>query len=664
MKSIKQKITLIISSICILSLLVLALVSYFISYNVIMSESKGKIIAQSGKYSEMINGWIDGQGKIVKEIGSNIEQMDINDNNKVLEYLQEKTKDNPNTAGAYMGFKDKRYLDGSGWVPDKDFDCTQRDWYKNAIQKNGLVYSEPYLDELTKKIIVSISRPIVKNNEIVGVVSCDIKLDTITTTLEKSKTINNSYTFLLDNKNNFIVHPNKDFQPAKDQSKNISTIMNGRFSKILGNQIALLKDFDNKEKYFVTSKINSCNWIVGIAVPKSELEKPLHSLLIGFTLVIIAVLVLSILFSLFVGGKIANPIISLTKSVNKTSNLDLTPDNSCDYLLGRKDEIGQLANATISMKTSIIELVKQVRNESYTIENIVTTVKDKMSSLSEDVTDVSANTEELSAGMEETTAAAEEMSAASQEIGQATQSIAEKSQRGAMQAEKINERANRTKKNIQTSQKKGYEMFANTTKELEIAIKNSSVAEEINVLSDTIMEITEQTGLLALNAAIEAARAGEAGKGFAVVAEEIKELAEQSKDAASKIQNITNKVIEAVKNLSQNSNNILNFMKIDVTNDYKSMLTVADEYSNDAKFVESLVVDFSSTSQQLLASISDVLKTIDSVTQSASEGTNGLVNISDKILGINDNSNYILNQVLKAKDCADELKIQISKFKI
>ncbi|AKN31167.1 hypothetical protein Ccar_10025 [Clostridium carboxidivorans P7] len=664
MKSIKQNITLIISSICILSLLVLASVSYFISYNLIMNESKGKIIAQSGKYSEMINGWMDGQGKIVKEIGGSIEEMDVNDNNKILEYLQKKTKDNPNTAGAYIGFKDKRYLDGSGWVPDKDFDCTQRDWYKDAVKKNGLVYSQPYLDELTKKIVVSISKPIVKNNEIIGVVSCDIKLDTITNTLEKSKTINNSYAFLLDNKNNFIVHPNKDFQPAKDKSKNISTIMNGRFSKILNNQITLLKDFDNKEKYFVNSKIDSCNWIVGIAVPKSELEKPLHSLLIGFILVIITVLVLSILFSLYIGGKIANPIISLTKSVNKTSNLDLTSDNSCDYLLGRKDEIGQLANAAISMKSSIIELIKQVKDESYIIEIIVNNIKEKMSNLNEDVTEVSSNTEELSAGMEETTASAEEMSAAAQEIGQATHIIAEKSQQGAVQAEKINERAAKTKENIQISQKKGFEIFANTTKELEISIKNSSVAEEINVLSDTIMEITEQTGLLALNASIEAARAGESGKGFAVVAEEIKELAEKSKDAASKIQNITNKVIEAVKNLSQNSTNILKFMETDVINDYKSMITVADEYSNDAKFVESLVVGFSSTSQELLASISDVLKTIDGVTQSASEGTNEVVNISDKVLGINDNSNYILEQVLKAKECSDKLKIQISKFKI
>ncbi|WP_406542679.1 cache domain-containing protein [Clostridium ljungdahlii] len=119
----------------------------------------------------------------------------------------------------YLGFKDKRYLDGTGWIPDKDFDCTQRYWYKDAVQKNKLVYSEPYLDELTKKMTVSISEPIVKNGEIIGVVSCDFKLNTIKIMLDKVKPVNNSYTFLLDNKNDFIMHPNKDFQPTKMKIK-------------------------------------------------------------------------------------------------------------------------------------------------------------------------------------------------------------------------------------------------------------------------------------------------------------------------------------------------------------------------------------------------------------------------------------------------------------
>ena len=74
--------------------------------------------------------------------------------------------------------------------------------------------------------------------------------------------------------------------------------------------------------------------------------------------------------------------------------------------------------------------------------------------------------------------------------------------------------------------------------------------ERINVLSDAILEIASQTNLLALNAAIEAAQAGDSGSGFAVVAEEIRKLAENSKETATEIQSVTQQVLESVHHLS------------------------------------------------------------------------------------------------------------------
>ena len=339
-------------------------------------------------------------------------------------------------------------------------------------------------------------------------------------------------------------------------------------------------------------------------------------------------------------------------------------DLTQEIKVNSKDEINDLAKSLNKFIQNIKDIIKTVNESVDNIETVVDSIKTNVTDLNNDVEEVSATTEELSANMEETAASAEEMSATSQDIERAVQSIAQKSQEGATQAGEINKRAEDTKANVQASQKKAKEIFTNTKAELESAIESSKVVEQINVLSDSIMNITSQTNLLALNAAIEAARAGEAGKGFSVVADEIRKLAEQSKDTVTEIQSITVKVIESVKNLSDSSSNLLTSVSTDMDNDYKTMLNVADKYSEDASFVDTLVTDFSSTSEELLASLQDVLKTIEGVAQAASEGAGGTTDIASKILEVNNKSNDVLQEALKSEESANKLKEEISKFKI
>ena len=110
------------------------------------------------------------------------------------------------------------------------------------------------------------------------------------------------------------------------------------------------------------------------------------------------------------------------------------------------------------------------------------------------------------------------------------------------------------------------------------ALEKSKEVKNINVLTESILQITEQTNLLSLNAAIEAARAGEAGKGFAVVANEIRNLAEDSRNAANKIQSMTMEVIKSVEDLASSSEKVLDFIGTKVIDDYKTMVSIGDQY--------------------------------------------------------------------------------------
>lgn len=378
-------------------------------------------------------------------------------------------------------------------------------------------------------------------------------------------------------------------------------------------------------------------------------------------LLIGGIILVAIVSTLLISKNITKALTDAVEYLKVVATGDLSHDMPLHFS-NRGDEMGDLSRALGEMKRNTNSLIKNVQMESGAIADYIAGVRTNLSELNAEVEGVSATTEELAASMEETAAAAEEMTATAQDMERAVESIAEKSQAGSVKAGEITARALTTKDNVAFARKKSMGIFNGTKVELEKSIEEAKVVEQINVLSEAIMQITSQTNLLALNAAIEAARAGEAGKGFSVVADEIRKLAVQSKDAVIEIQSITEKVSGSVGSLTLHSNELLKFMATDVDHDYEMLLKVADDYYDDAKFVDELVTDFSATSEELLASIQDVLKTIDGVASAASEGADGTSEIAAKSSEVTAKSGKVVSLTENTKHSADKLKDEISKF--
>ncbi|WP_242983130.1 methyl-accepting chemotaxis protein [Clostridium drakei] len=309
-------------------------------------------------------------------------------------------------------------------------------------------------------------------------------------------------------------------------------------------------------------------------------------------------------------------------------------------------------------------MIENVMQESENIKSVVDDVSIKVHGLNSNIEDVSEDAEELYAGMDQTSASSQEMNTTAQEIEGSIESIAKNSQNAVNEVLAISKRAVYTKETVNDAQKKASDIFFKTKKELEKAIDNSKVVEQINVLSESIIQITSQTNMLALNAAIEAASAGEAGRGVLIVADENRKLAEQSKNTVMQIQSVTEKVTSSVNELSNSSNKLLDFVSNDVQNDYKMLLDVADKYSEDAKFVDKLIKNFNITSEELLIRIKDVLKSIDAMSKLSDEGVNSTTYIAQKVMDITLKSNDIFKLTKKSKNSSEKLKEQISQFKI
>ncbi|MDD3172413.1 MAG: methyl-accepting chemotaxis protein [Herbinix sp.] len=664
MKSLKSKMLLLLIPIVLVALGAVSAICYFFSRNIIIERTQEIMTQTSQANANKIDGWLTKQLEIIDSVKETIVTVDL-DPEVEFNYLSHMVEKFESISDLYIGTVDGKMIDGAGWVPDPDYDPRIRSWYIEGIESDEIKFSTPYMDKAINQMVipavVKINNP---DDSVRGVFAGDITLKTIIEVISKIKYGNTGYGYLVNNNDGTILaHYDSSYI-----MKNISEIENGKL-KALGDKIktgksgSYIYESNGDRKIASFTPIASTNWSLAVVVSEKEVLSVLNKLAVN----IIITLIISVLLIAFAIERASNytitPIKRLSNNIKYIAKGDFTQEIDKKDLL-RKDEIGAITHGISDMKNALRNLVISIKKESNYIEKDVQHVVGNVNELNDTVGDVSATTEELAAGMEETAASSQEMAATSQEIERAVQSIAKRSQEGAIAAGEISKRADNTKNNVNDSQKRAHETFVNTKQHLEQAMEDAKVVEEIEMLSDAIMQITEQTNLLSLNASIEAARAGEAGKGFSVVAGEIRKLADQSKNAVQKIQDMTTKVTGAVDRLSNCANDVLSFVSTNVASDYKVMLDVADYYNNDAKFVDDMVTEFSATAEELLASLENVLVAVDGVALAANEGAKGTTDIANRISETNLKANEVREIVNNTKESTNRLKSEIDKFKI
>lgn len=380
-----------------------------------------------------------------------------------------------------------------------------------------------------------------------------------------------------------------------------------------------------------------------------------------FISIIIASLLIGIVLSFMISKYISEPLRDVVDYLSVLARGDFKSSRIIKHF-ARKDEIGKLAVSSEKMQSSVSEILKEVKIDSEDSINKSTTIFTLANSLTENMEMITATTEQLSAGTEETAASVEEVSATSTEIQRVIDNISTKIQETALKSEEINEKAKSLKGNAENSKDNALEIYDVNHKELNEAIENSKAVENINLLSEAILQITSQTNLLALNAAIEAARAGEAGRGFAIVAEEIRKLAEESSKTANEIQNVTKVVLNAVENLSNNSMKVLSFIDKQVIKDYESFVNIGEEYSMDANYYYEVAEYISSTIEELSASVKTIVETIDSISKASNEGADGAVSIAQSASDILRDINGLKVISQEALEGSEKLNSSVSKF--
>ena len=289
------------------------------------------------------------------------------------------------------------------------------------------------------------------------------------------------------------------------------------------------------------------------------------------------------------------------------------------------------------------EIIKNVKEGVSVLSVSSETMTEQVVKANENITNTSAALEELTASMDSMEGITEEMNTKVGDVRNAADEITKKAVGSKKTADSIQAEAMEIKEEASKKKREAGSKMQELSQVLEKSVRDSEQVTMIRQLTNDILDIASQTNLLALNASIEAARAGEAGKGFAVVADEISSLAANSRDAAGNIQEISERVTEAVVNLSANAKDVLTYINENVLADYDDFVETGEKYENTACIIDEMLTDFTDSANNLNVIMSEMESSVEQIMESVSQSSRAIemsaVNSSEiveQIQGIDD----------------------------
>lgn len=390
----------------------------------------------------------------------------------------------------------------------------------------------------------------------------------------------------------------------------------------------------------------------------AELQKAVvQTLQIGGICLILAILILTIIVSRITKGlmQVNAKIYDLVHNEGDlTQKLDVRSGDELELIAGNVNELlAYIRKIMIGISSGSMRLMSSSRK-----------MVDHLSSADESITDVSATMQEMSAAMEETTSSLNQITEAIDEIYSSVERIAGNADAGKVSSQEMESRASGANDAAAEGEKKANIETEKMAASLNEKIAKSKSVEQIEILTSNIIEITEQTNLLALNASIEAARAGEAGRGFAVVADEIGKLAGNSADAAAKIRQVSAEVIQAVDELAEGSQQMIEFVRNSTEEGFGGLVATSENYATDANAMRAMMEQFAQTAEELRSTMDGIRESISAVNIAVEESAKGIAGVSESSVQLTGNVNDIQSEASDNNGIAEDLAKEVGKFKL
>ena len=517
------------------------------------------------------------------------------------------------------------YMSG-GWLPPEDFVVSERAWYEGALETDGVYVTEPYIDEQSGGICITLSKAIYNGNSIIGVAGMDMYMDDLVTLIESSYN-GGDYVFLVSNEGTILTHPDEDIALSTEKTTTISDALNGTYKSVYEKELVtkFIWDYSGGLKFAICNISETTGWSV-IAVIS------LTWIIVVIVLIIILTVVLGVVLGQWAKRQLNNGISPMFSPLEElAANVSKISEGILDYVF-QVDEQSKEVNA---LSVALNDTMKGLQHYISEITNTVTSISEKNLNFNIDgeyAGDYEKIETALISIMNVLNKSFAEINEQAATVLQYSENLSETSESVAnvatMQSEAVINASNEMKNltdNMEQIAELAVSIKANTDDVSErLAVGNSEMNElvvaidEIAGCYDEIAEfvteinaIADQTNLLALNASIEAARAGEAGRGFAVVADEIGTLSASSSRASARIQDViahsqtsvekgkelvarTDKTISDSADFSANNTQIVD----KIVNYVETQKNSADEISANIRKISEMVEDNAASAEE------------------------------------------------------------------